>query len=229
MKGTTVDRNLRSVIAIALGVSLSLGLLATNAIAKPAPVTKITFKLDDHNVPPGSAVTSSVLVRTRSNHAWIPFANAPLSIRVDGVQVLTLITGTDGTAAISYVAAEGGHVMKVVFAGDPSHKRAQRAQGFSVVAGATTVPSAPGLTAIPGTAVVHLSWTVPADGGDAITGYNIYRSTISGSETLIASIAPGTFFDDMSVIGGTTYFYEVSAVNADGVGARSSEVSSTPS
>ena len=60
------ERNLRGVIAVALGVCLSVGLFATNAIAKPAPVTKIRFKLDDHNVPPGSAVTSDVLVRTRS-------------------------------------------------------------------------------------------------------------------------------------------------------------------
>ena len=62
------ERNLRGVIAVALGVCVSVGLFATNAIAKPAPVTKIGFKLDDHNVPPGSPVTSDVLVRTRSNH-----------------------------------------------------------------------------------------------------------------------------------------------------------------
>ena len=43
------ERNLRGVIAVALGVCLSVGLFATNAIAKPAPVTKIRFKLDDHN------------------------------------------------------------------------------------------------------------------------------------------------------------------------------------
>ena len=31
------ERNLRGVIAVALGVCLSVGLFATNAIAKPAP------------------------------------------------------------------------------------------------------------------------------------------------------------------------------------------------
>ena len=176
------ERNLRGVIAVALGVCLSVGLFATNAIAKPAPVTKIRFKLDDHNVPPGSPVTSDVLVRTRSNHEWVPFANALLSVRVDGTQVLTVTTDANGEAAISYAAAAGGHVMKVVFAGDATHKRAQRAQGFAVVAGATSVPSAPTLTATAGLAMVHLSWTAPADGGSTITMYNIYRSTISGSE-----------------------------------------------
>ena len=222
------ERNLRGVIAVALGICLSVGLFATNAIAKPAPVTKIHFKLDDHNVPPGSPVTSDVLVRTRSNHEWVPFASALLSVRVDGTQVLTVTTDANGEAAISYVAAAGGHVMKVVFAGDATHKRAQRAQGFAVVAGATTVPSAPTLTATAGLVMVHLSWTVPADGGSTITTYNIYRSTISGSEALLTSIPAGTVFDDFAVLSGTTYFYEVSAVNAEGEGALSPEVSATP-
>jgi Fibronectin type III domain len=223
------EKNLRSILAIALGLALSLGLLATTASAKPAPVTKIRFKLDDHNVPPGSAVTSSVLVRTRSGHAWVPFASAPITVRVDGTTVLSLTTGADGTAAISYVAGTGGHVMKVVFAGDATHKRAQRAQGFSVVAGATTVPSAPAVVATAGFAMVHLSWAAPADGGTTITGYTVYRGTTSGSEAFLATIPPGTSYDDFAVISGTTYFYEVSAMNADGEGARSPEVSATPS
>jgi hypothetical protein len=151
MKDKTSTTSMRTVVAIALGISLSVGLLVTNAIAKPAPVTKITFKLDDHNVPPGSAVTGSVLVRTRSNHQWIPFGNAPLSVRVDGTQVLTLTTDPiSGVAAISYVAPAGGHVMKVVFAGDVNHKPAQRAQGFQVVAGATVIPPVPAVTTAAG-------------------------------------------------------------------------------
>ena len=36
-------------------------------------------------------------------------------------------------------------------------------------------PAAPGLTATAGNGSVHLSWTVPANGGSAITGYRIYR------------------------------------------------------
>jgi uncharacterized protein (DUF58 family) len=134
------DKNIRprGIIALMLGVVLSVGFLSTNAIAKPAPVTKITFKLSDHNVPPGAAVTGSILVRTRSNHEWVPFAGAPLSVRVDGTEVLTLVTGADGRATVSYVAPEGGHVMRVVFLGDDTHKRARRSQGFAVVAGATS-------------------------------------------------------------------------------------------
>ena len=228
MKDKTITSNIRTVVAVVLGITVFTGLLATSAIAKPAPVTKIRFKLDDHNVPPGSAITGSVLVRTRSNHEWVPFAGAPLVVRVGGTQVLTLTTDANGAAAISYVAAAGDHVMKVVFAGDATHKRAQRAQGFAVVAGATAVPAAPALTATAGSAMVHLSWTVPFDGGSAITGYNIYRGIASGGEVLLATVPPGTTYDDLAVLSLTTYYYEVSAVNADGEGARSTEVVATP-
>jgi predicted phage tail protein len=224
------DKNIRPVILVLiLGVVLSVGFVSTSAIAKPAPVTKITFRLHDHNVPPGAAVTGSILVRTRSNHAWVPFASAPLSVRLDGTEVLTLVTGTDGRAAVSYVAPTGGHVMRLVFVGDAAHKRAHRAQGFSVVAGATEVPAAPVLTATAGTAVVNLSWTVPNDGGSAITGYTIYRGTIAGAETLLATVAPGTAYVDSAVTSGITYYYRVRAVNADGEGASSNEAIATPS
>jgi len=218
----------RGIIVLVLGIVLSVGLVSTNAIAKPAPVTKITFKLDDHHVPPGAAVTSDVLVRTRSNHEWVPFAGAPLSVRVDGTDVLTVVTGVDGHATVSYVAPEGGHVMRVVFLGDDTHKRARRSQGFSVNAGATAVPAAPVLTATAGLAVVNLSWTVPFDGGSAITGYAIYRGTTSGGETLLTTVAPGTTYADFSVTSGLTYYYRVLATNADGDGASSNEAFATP-
>ena len=195
------DKNVRprGIIALVLGIVLSVGLVSTNAIAKPAPVTKIPFKLDDHHVP-----------------------------RVDGTDVLTVVTGVDGHATVSYVAPEGGHVMRVVFLGDDTHKRARRSQGFSVVAGATAVPAAPLLTATAGLAVVNLSWTVPFDGGSAITGYAIYRGATSGGETLLTTVAPGTTYADALVTSGITYFYRVLATNAEGNGATSNEVFATP-
>jgi hypothetical protein len=224
------DKNtrLRRTLVLILGVVLCVGSLSTIAFAKPAPVTKITFKLDDHNVPPSAAVTGSVLVRTRSNHEWTPFAGAPVSVLVDGTEVLTLVTDADGRATVSYAAAEGGHVIRAVFVGDDTHKRARRAQGFAVVVGATAVPAAPVLIATAGTAVVNLSWTAPFDGGSAITGYTIYRGTVSGGETLLTTVAPGTAYADLAVTSGIAYYYRMTASNADGEGATSNESSATP-
>lgn len=134
-----------SPVAGAAIAALVVWAFATGAVATPvtgnnAPVTKMTFKLRPHTVVEGSAVTGSVLVQTRSANKWVGLPGASLSLQVDGVEVSTLTTDASGLAAISYTGVAGDHVMKVVFAGDALHKRAQRAQGFQVV-GATPSPS----------------------------------------------------------------------------------------
>ena len=88
---------------------------------------------------------------------------------------------------------------------------------------AASPPGAPtGLTATPGNAKVDLAWTAPAsDGGSPITGYRIYRGTTSGAESLVATLGVVTTYTDTGRTNGTTYFYQVAAVNAAGEGARS--------
>jgi len=93
---------------------------------------------------------------------------------------------------------------------------------------AATVPGVPTLSATAGNGAVHLSWTVPSDGGSAITNYNIYRGTASNGETLLATVGNITSYDDSGLTNGATYYYKVSAVNAIGEGLLSNEVSATP-
>jgi hypothetical protein len=88
------------------------------------------------------------------------------------------------------------------------------------------LPSAPtGLVAAPGNGQVVLNWTAPATGSP--TGYNIKRSTTSGLEANIDSVA-GTSYADLTAVNGTTYYYEVSGTNAAGEGLFSNEASTTP-
>lgn len=91
--------------------------------------------------------------------------------------------------------------------------------GGANLAGAPT-----GLMATAGNAVVNLSWTA----GSGATGYYVKRSTSSGSETQIASVA-ATTYADTSVTNNTRYFYVVSAYNAYGTSGNSNEVNATPS
>jgi len=91
-----------------------------------------------------------------------------------------------------------------------------------------TVPGVPSLTATAGNAQVGLSWTTPANGGATITGYRLYRGTTSGSLALYQTLGVVTTYSDTAVTNGTTYYYQVSAVNAVGEGTRSSERSATP-
>ncbi len=109
-----------------------------------------------------------------------------------------------------------------------------RTWNWQAVPGATvtaTAPDAPtNLAATAGDGVVDLTWTAPAsDGGSAITGYQVWRGTTSGGETLLASfLGTQTSYSDAAVTNGITYYYEVKAVNSVGSSVPSNEVSATP-
>jgi fibronectin type 3 domain-containing protein len=93
---------------------------------------------------------------------------------------------------------------------------------------AGSVPSAPtGLAASSGNALVTLSWAAVS----GATSYNVYRGTASGGEgaTPISTGLTGASYADSAVTNGTTYYYTVAAVNANGTSGMSNEVASTPS
>ena len=92
------------------------------------------------------------------------------------------------------------------------------------------VPSAPrNLVATPGNARVVLTWLPPADdGGSAVTEYHVYRGTAPGAETLRTGVGLNLSYTDVGVVNGGTYYYQVAAVNAVGVGLRAPEVNATP-
>jgi fibronectin type 3 domain-containing protein len=69
---------------------------------------------------------------------------------------------------------------------------------------------------------------VPSDGGSPITNYNVYRGTASGGEALLGPVGNVTSYDDTTAANGTTYYYEVTAVNGVGEGPLSNEASATP-
>jgi chitodextrinase len=87
-----------------------------------------------------------------------------------------------------------------------------------------TAPGAPGgLTATPGDAQVSLSWQAPsADGGAAITSYNVYQggrkaATVTGTGATVKNLSNGT-----------AYSFTVTAVNQAGEGPASGAASATP-
>jgi cellulose 1,4-beta-cellobiosidase len=91
-----------------------------------------------------------------------------------------------------------------------------------------TVPASPTLSATAGNGQVALGWTTPADGGSPLSGYRLYRGTTSGSLSLYQTLGVVTAYTDTAVTNGTTYYYQVSAVNSVGEGSRSAERSATP-
>jgi hypothetical protein len=81
-------------------------------------------------------------------------------------------------------------------------------------------------TAATGTAhSVVLTWTASTS---TVSGYNVYRSTISGSgfTKLNSSLVASPTFSDTAVQSGTTYFYVTTAVDSGGAeSANSNQVS----
>jgi pectin methylesterase-like acyl-CoA thioesterase/PKD repeat protein len=85
-------------------------------------------------------------------------------------------------------------------------------------------PVAPTLTATAGVNQVALSWST----SPSASSYNVKRSTTSGGSYVTVTNTTATSLVDTGLVNGTTYYYVVSALNSQGEGANSSEVSATP-
>jgi titin len=85
-----------------------------------------------------------------------------------------------------------------------------------------------------GNGLVVLTWQPPTeDGGAPITGYQVFMGTKAGGEGQVPIASPGAnsllvHGEPVKVDNGTTYYFTVKAVNANGAGPASSEVSATP-
>jgi len=96
-----------------------------------------------------------------------------------------------------------------------------------------TAPQSP--TGLAATAVsssqINLSWTAPSNnGGSAITGYDIERSTDNGNtwSTIVPNTgSAATTYNDTGLSPSTSYTYRVSAINAVGTSSPSNTASTT--
>jgi hypothetical protein len=98
----------------------------------------------------------------------------------------------------------------------------------SVVASATPsgLPQIPnGVMATPGTnATVMLTWGTVLN----VTGYNVKRSLVRGGPYFIVGTPTTSAYTDDGLANGVTYFYVVTALNAQGESANSPEVAVAP-
>ena len=86
-------------------------------------------------------------------------------------------------------------------------------------------PGQPNGLTVTSTSPITLSWNTVSDA----SSYNVYRSTVSGGITPpsspLATNVLGTIYADTSTVSGTTYYYQVTAVNTLGESTGSNEVS----
>ncbi|MCA1629663.1 MAG: fibronectin type III domain-containing protein [Acidobacteria bacterium] len=85
---------------------------------------------------------------------------------------------------------------------------------------ALNTPAAPQVIASSDGQANHVTWSTPDDGGSPITGYRIYRGAEGSAESLVASVGidSNSYADAGAPL---TNYYRVSALNANGEGAKS--------
>jgi chitodextrinase len=138
----------------------------------------------------------------------------------------------DGTAWSRLGVVQDGTYTAAGYAGVGLRGTTGRLDDFGARGlGATSQPGAPtALGAVAGDGQVALSWSAPSfDGGAAISGYTLYRDTSPNPTSALTTVpATPTSYVDQSAANGTTYYYKVSASNANGDGAKSNAASATP-
>jgi hypothetical protein len=164
-------------------------------------------------------------------NAWKAASKAPGYVDgyVDGAGVhlppatvavpLTVPAGSVGTGLQAYGGSLSGWL-----GGSTTVVPPTPAGGYAL-GSAASVPGVPtAVTATPGSGSVTVAWTAPAtDGGSPITGYTV-REYVGTSTTPVATLAAPAGATSLAVTGlanGTSYRFDVAAVNAAGTGPAS--------
>jgi uncharacterized repeat protein (TIGR03806 family) len=160
-----------------------------------------------------------------------------LSLKVDGVQLGATLD--EYATTTTYKETSFGNV---TFATSASHIIRLTVTGKNAAAGAYTLaadkftltgqggpppsaPSAPAsLTATPGNGQVALAWTASS----GATSYTVKWSTTSGGPYTSITGLSSTSYTHTGRTNGTTYYYVVSASNANGESPNSAQASATP-
>jgi hypothetical protein len=212
-------------------------------VASPAPAAAYqTLRYSNTQfgyVFPGLTAGASYTVRLHFQEAgWSSAGKRLFDVGANGN---ALLSGFDVYAAAGAmykavvkefsVNADSGGVISLAFAGTPGAvDPTPFVCALEVLPAGSTAGLAPatptGLSATAGSGNVTLGW----NGVTGATSYNVYRSTATGAEgaTAYKSGLAAPTFGDTGVVNGTTYYYRVSAVNANGESAQSAEASARP-
>src|SRR5256712_1882180 len=187
------------------------------------PDFTITANPSSLTINSGSSGSSTITVTSINGFSGTVSLSSSTGSSLD-VSSLTVSSGGTATATLTITnPASSGTYTVTGTSGTLTHSA-------DVTVTVLTVPSTPqNLQTTSGNAQVSLSWSAPSNnGGSAITSYNIYRSTSSGTETLLATIGNVLSYTDTAVTNGQTYFYKVTAVNSVGESSQANEASATP-
>src|SRR2546422_824320 len=192
-------------------------------------------------VPPPTNLTATAVSSSEIDLSWT--APTGVGLVVSGYEIerstnggltWSVLVASTGSSATTYSDTGLAHTTTYTYR---VHTVTAIGTSFpSDTASATTFAVAPspptGLAAsASSSSQISLSWTAPTDnGGSAITGYKIEKSTDGGTtwSTLVANTGnTATTYSDTGLTHTTTYTYKVSAINSIGTSSASSVASAT--
>lgn len=187
--------------------------------------------------PPAPTGLSAVAGDGHVDLAWDPSGSPDVvghnlyrSVTSGSGYVVLNSTPLTGTAYADAGLVNGTEYYYVLTAVDSSSLESATSAEVSATPQDATAPAPPsGLVAVPGDGSVSLDWS-DNDEPDLV-GYNVHRATTSGGAYTQVNAGPLVTSElvDSGVVGGTTYYYVVTAQDLSGnQSAPSLEVSATP-
>ena len=192
-------------------ISLTVGPTNVNGVVNSTPVT-LTARVGAADVASTAKVVFSIFTQSGS--------------------VVTTITQTSGSSGVYTASWDASSAANGIYAFQAQAYTSTNSAGNAWSRRATLQLN----TAPPVLPTVHIGagyhfigfwWT--ASTATDLAYYQVWRSTTSGAETLYYDdmLSPG--FNDLNVTVGTTYYYQVRAVDTDGnVGPLSAQLSAAP-
>ena len=178
-------------------------------------------------MPPSTPTNVSASVNA-SNQVYITWNGSTDNVAINGYYVYRdgqMVANTPGLLFLTDNAPAGSHTYTVAAydaAGNVSQQSAP-SQVVTVIAD-TTPPSVPtGLTLVPSSSSIALTWGASTDNVSVI-GYYIYRN---GQKLILSEQITGTSYTDTGLSSGASYTYQVGAYDAAGNITRSNPVSAS--
>ena len=235
--GTVTGTSVTVTGLVASGSKYSVSVTATNAAGTSAQSS--SFGTVAIAATAGAAPAAPASVKAAAGNAtatltWVTAVNKGSSLTgysiavKSGSTLVKTVTAAPAAAGITITGLTNGVAYTFVVT-------AQSAAGntsalATVAVTPATVPGAPtDVVATRGSKNATVTWTTPANGGSAITGYTVtYTSELGVVKTKTAAATANSVVVT-SLVNGTEYTISVTAKNAKGTSPASSEVTVTPS
>jgi hypothetical protein len=180
-------------------------LLSGTGVAATETLSLNATSLSFGNVTTGTSSTKSVTV-TNTGNASVGISQIALSgtgFSLTGAAVPVTLSPTQSLT------------FSVIFDPSAAGSAAGNVKVTSNASGSPATISLSGIGVQPATHSVLLSWTASTP---AVSGYNVYRSTVSGSgyTKINGGLLSSTSYTDTNVQSGTTYYYVTTSVDGSG-------------